>query len=354
MKKRGSILFALITGACGLLGRRLAEELIARGHNVRVIDLNDFAGVGRAGFIGRDAQPTGESGVEFMRGDVRNAQTARAACKGVDVVFHLAALLPQSKASAENMYSINVRGTETMLMASVAESVRRFIYSSSVEVYGVPDRVPVTEDAPKKLLGPYSRTKLDCEEMCARHSADFGIETVALRMPMILGPGYYHERFFTKMFDDLGRGRTVRIIGDGSNRYQAVASSDVVEACLLAAEEPAAAGEVFNICSDPDRVLPVRDTIFRLVERTGSRSKVSHVNKMLARAAIKLTSAIGRPLLLDEYHEVAFADYVFDITKARQLIGYSPQKDDVQAMVETVLWYWETNGIAHSPALLTE
>ena len=329
-------MFALITGANGLLGRHLAQELIRRGHRVRTFDLKPPT----------DAQ---SAEIEPITGDVRNSETARAASKGIDVIFHLAALLPQSKASPEHIHSVNVMGTETLLAAAVSESVRRFVYSSSVEIYGVPDHIPCTEDAPKKLLGPYSRTKLDAEELCQRYSADFGIETVALRMPMIVGPGYYHEKFFTKIFDDLGRGKTIRIIGDGSNRYQYVACSDVVEACLLAADLAAAVGEAFNIASDPDNVLSVGETMLQVIERSGSRSKVSHINKLIARAAIKLTSAIGKPLLLDEYHEVAFADYVFDITKARQLLGYQPCKSDVEAMVETILWYWESNDIALAP-----
>jgi nucleoside-diphosphate-sugar epimerase len=338
-------MFALITGANGLLGRCLAEKLVRLGHRVRTLDLEDFK---------YSRQPAEQSlsleSIEAIKGDVRNSETARTACTGVDVVFHLAALLPQSKATPYKMQSVNVGGTETMLLAAVGESVPRFVYSSSVEIYGVPDRVPVTEDAPKKLLGAYSRTKLDSEELCWRYSADFGIETVALRMPMIVGPGYYHEKFFTKMFEDLGQGRPVRVIGDGANRYQSVACSDVVEACLLAAEAPGAVSEAFNITSDPELVLSVHETMKKVIERTGSRSKLTHINKLIAWAAIKLTSALGRPLLLDEYHEVAFADYVFDIKKARQLLGYEPKKDDVEAMVETVLWYWESKNMHPAPA----
>lgn len=323
-------MFALVTGASGLLGRHLTEELLRRGHRVRTLDVKASGDV--------------PEGAETMRGDVRNADTARSACERVDVVFHLAALLPQSRAAEDAFYSVNVKGAENMLSAAVSESVKRFVYSSSVEIYGLPDRVPCTEDAPKKLLGTYSRTKLDCEEMCARYSANFGIEVAMMRMPMIAGPGYYHEKFFTKMFSDLGRNKTVRIIGDGANRYQVVAASDVVDAYILAAESRGAAGEAFNIASDPSKVLPTRQMVHALIARVGSKSKVSCVNKSLARAAIKLTSAIGRPLLLKEYHEVAFADYVFDIKKAQQLLGYSPKKDDVEAIAETVRWYWEKTG----------
>ncbi|GAB4335644.1 MAG: NAD-dependent 4,6-dehydratase LegB [Candidatus Abyssubacteria bacterium] len=323
-------MFALVTGAGGLLGQHLTRELCRRGHRVRALDIS-------AAVCPKE--------VECVRGDIRNPDTARSACRGIDVVFHLAALLPQAKAPAEKLHSVNVRGTETMLSAAVSESVKRFVYSSSVEIYGVLDRVPCGEDSPKKLLGAYSRTKLDCEELCARYSADFGIETVALRLPMIAGPGYYHEKFFTKMFEDLARGKTIRIIGDGSQRYQVVAASDAVEGCILASESVRAAGEAFNIASDPVTVPPVRDMLEELIRRVGSKSKVAHINKALAKAAIKLSSAVGKPLLLDDYHEVAFSDYLFSIDKARQLLGYAPKKDNVEALVETVLWYWKSKNL---------
>jgi len=100
-------MFALVTGANGLLGRHLVEELLRRGHRVRVLDLR--------GSTAPQDEIVRSQNLETVRGDVRNSETARTACKNVDVVFHLAALLPQSKASLENMRSVNVRGTETML-----------------------------------------------------------------------------------------------------------------------------------------------------------------------------------------------------------------------------------------------
>ncbi len=328
-------MFALITGAKGLLGWNLARELVRSGHKVRTLDLKNSLPVGAECDEARD--------IEAMTGDVRSLEMAKAVCKDIDVVFHFAALLPQSKVSPQIIHSVNVGGTETMLAAAVAESVRRFIFSSSVEIYGVPDRVPCSEDAPKRLLGPYSSTKVECEDLCGRYSADFGIETVALRMPMIAGPGYYHEKFFTQMFEDLRGGRPIRIIGDGANRYQMVSCSDAVQACVLAAEALNAAGEAFNIASDPDCVPSVRKMTEQLIERVGSRSKIVSINKSLAWAAIKFTSAVRRPLLLKEYHQVVFADYVFDIDKARNLLKYDPQKDEVDALTETVLWYWENH-----------
>jgi len=324
-------MFALVTGASGLLGRNLTTELLRRGHRVRTLDV----------------KPTGDmpEGSEAVRGDVRNANTAKTACEGIDVVFHLAALLPQTRSPEDMFHSVNVRGSENMLSAAVSESVKRFVFSSSIEIYGIPDRVPCTEDAPKKLLGTYSRNKLECEELCSKYTADFGIEVVMLRMPMIFGPGYWHERFYLGMFENLSRGKPIRIIGDGGNRHQVVACSDVTEAHILAAEAPDAAGEAFNIASDPAGVITVLETAKKVIERVGSKSKVTFVRQGLARALIRLMSAVGRPMLLDEHREVPFVDYVFDIEKAKNMLGYRPKKDDVDAIAETVQWYWKSKGL---------
>jgi nucleoside-diphosphate-sugar epimerase len=323
--------FALVTGAGGLLGRNLTAELLLRGHRVRAMDIKET-----------DCVP---EGAEFVQGDISNAETAEAACVGIDVVFHLAALLPQTRVSQERFSYVNVRGTENMLSAAVSEAVKRFVFSSSVEIYGIPDRVPCNEDSPKKLLGTYSRNKLECEEICEKYSADFGIEVVKMRMPMIFGPGYWHEKFYLNMFENLSRGKPIRVIGKGENRHQVVACSDVVQAYILAAETPGAAGEAFNIASDPDRVLAVRETAERVIQKVGSKSKLSFTNKNMARMMIRLMSALGRPVLLDEHRQVPFVDYVFDIEKARQILGYEPEKDDVHAIAETAEWFCRSRGL---------
>ncbi len=324
-------MFALVTGASGLLGRNLTTDLLRRGYRVRTLDVKRMNNM--------------PEGIEFIEGDILNTDVTQHACRDIDVVFHLAALLPQTRASQEKFHSVNVRGTENMLSAAVSESVKRFVLSSSVEIYGIPDHIPCTEDAPKKLLGTYSQNKLECEELCARYSANFGIEIVMMRMPMIFGPGYWHEKFYLGMFEALSAGSPIRIIGAGKNRHQVVACSDVTAAYLLAAETPGAAGEAFNIASDPTKVLTVRETAESVIRRVGSASKLTFVNKNLARMMIRLMSVLGRPLLLDEHRQVPFVDYVFDIEKAKQVLGYNPRKEDVEAIAETAEWYCESKGL---------
>ena len=336
-------MFALVTGASGLLGRHLTSELVRRGHRVRVLDIKPLHETPAE--VWHRASLEFLNDVDIVKGDIRNADIAQSACEGVDVVFHLAALLPQTNSTEDVFRSVNVKGTENILSAAVSESVKRFVFSSSIEIYGIPDRVPCTEDAPKKLLGEYSRNKLECEGLCTRYAADFGIEVVMLRMPMIFGPGYWHEKFYLGMFEDLAKGKPIRIIGNGENRHQTVACSDVVDAFILAAEASGAAGEAFNIASDPAETLSVVLTAKKVIERVGSKSKTKHVNKTLARSLIRVASLLGRPLLLDEHREVPFVDYVFDIDKAKEIFGYRPGKREVDAIAETAEWYITSKGL---------
>lgn len=314
-----------------MLGARLTKELARRGHDVRALDTKPM--------------PDAPEGVETVKGDVRSADIAQLACEGVEVVFHLAAVSPRSQSSEEEFRSVNVKGTETMLSAAVAESVRRFVFSSSTEIYGVPDRAPLTEDAPKKLPGACSRTKHEGEELCLRYAADFGIEVVMLRTPPIFGPGRRSGEFYSGSFEDVAAGRPIRIIGAGDNRRQAVACSDACAAFILAAEAPAAVGEAFNIASEPAKTLSVAQTAERVIRKIGSKSKLTFTNKTLARVMVRLLSVLDRPVALDEYSGTPLADYVFEIEKAKKLLGYKPRKDDVEAIAETAEWYCKTNSL---------
>ena len=314
-----------------MLGARLTEELVGLGHDVRALDTKPM--------------PDASESVETVRGDVRNSDIAQLACEGVDIVFHLAAVSPRAQTSEEKFRSTNVKGTETMLSAAVAESVRRFVFSSSTEIYGVPDRAPCTEDAPKKLPGAYSRTKLEGEELCLRYAADFGIEVVMLRTPPIFGPGRQSGKFHSGSFEDIAAGRPIRIIGDGENRRQVVACSDACAAFILAAESSAAVGEAFNIASESAKALSVAQTTERVIGKVGSKSTIKFTNKTLARVMIKLMSALGRPLPFGEHSDAPLADYVFEIEKAKKLLDYKPRKDDVEALAETAQWYCMTNGL---------
>jgi nucleoside-diphosphate-sugar epimerase len=307
----------LVTGAAGFLGRTLVRTLLARGDTVRALDLYEPDG----------AEPE----VEWLIADVRDDEAVRRACQGMEVVHHLAALIPQRQADDARMKAVNVGGTQHVLEGALAAGVQRVVYLSSVEIFGVPSIVPCPEDGPLAPLGEYGRNKIAAEALC-RQAAEQGLEVAILRPPTIVGPGL-DEPFLVGLLSDARAGKPVTLLGKGQNRFQFVHAEDVVAACLLAAEHPAAVGEAFNIGSAD--VPPIRQMVEEVLTRVGSGSTVRSIPVTAAKIAMALLRPFGRAPLEPEHLAIAVSDYVFDIAKARQMLGWEPRWGNVDAVVDT-------------------
>jgi nucleoside-diphosphate-sugar epimerase len=155
----------LVTGGSGVLGRALISKLLEQGREVIVYDLKP--------------PPQVHPKLVFIEGDVRDKQKVTKACKGCEIVFHLAAKMPQARLSEEGFYDINVRGTLNVADACVKNKVRRLVFASTTEIYGPQEiSTPLDEEAPKLFTGPYSRNKWECEkrllEYWKKYSPFFG------------------------------------------------------------------------------------------------------------------------------------------------------------------------------------
>src|SRR5438046_2257687 len=219
-----------ITGGAGFLGLHLARRLLADGHEVRTLDLAPLD------------DPELERSVEELRGDVRDPSATARLADGADVLVHAAAALP-IQASREGIRSVNVEGTAVVFAAALEAGVRRAVLISSTAVYGIPKHHPLREDAPLVGVGHYGESKIDAERV-ARRAARRGLETVIIRPKTFVGP----ERLgvFEILFDWIREGRRIPILGDGSNRYQLLAVSDLVDAVVRSADAPVA-GEALNV-----------------------------------------------------------------------------------------------------------
>lgn len=312
----------LVTGAAGFLGRHLVRALLAREEGVRALDLH--------------RPDDAEAEVEWVIADVRDARAVRRACEGVEVVHHLAALIPQRRADPQTMRAVNVGGMENVLEAARAVGVRRVVFLSSVEVFGVPKVVPCPEDGPLAPLGEYGRNKIAAEALC-QQAVEQGLEVTILRPPTIVGPGL-NEPFLLGLLSAIHDNQPVMLIGKGENRFQFVHAEDVVDACLLAGRHPAAVGRTFNIGSAD--VPPVRQLVDEVIARVGSSSTVRLVPEAVARLAVGLLRPFGKAPLEPEHLAIAVADYVFDIARARQMLGWEPRWGCVEAMLDTYRALW--------------
>jgi nucleoside-diphosphate-sugar epimerase len=307
----------LVTGAAGFLGSYLVRALLAEGHRARAYDLVD------PGIL--------LPGVEWITGDVRDAGAVRRACEGVDVVFHLASLIPQRKASTETMRAVNIGGTRCILDAAQAAGVRRVVYLSSAEIYGAPNVAPCPEWWPTTPLGEYGRDKIAAEKLCLQAFTS-GLEVSILRPMTIVGPGL-KDPFLLDMLAAIRTSQPVTLLGKGMNRFQFVHVEDVAAACLVAARHPAAVGEAFNVGSVD--VPPMRKMVEEIILQVGSTSIIRSIPVFAARLAVALLNPFGKSPLAPEHLAIAIIDYVFDVTKARQMLGWTPLWGNVDAVMDT-------------------
>jgi UDP-glucose 4-epimerase len=235
----------LVTGGAGFIGSHITERLVRDGHDVRVLD--DFSS-------GHEANlESFRSGVELVRGDIRDLKLVNEVTEGVDVVFHEAALgsVPRSVADPITTHEVNSTGTLNVFLAARDAGVKRVVYASSSSVYGETPVLPKREDMVPQPLSPYALSKLAGEHYASIFKHVYGFEIVSLRYFNIFGPRQDPEsqyaavipRFITALLE----GKSPVVYGDGFQSRDFTYVENVVNANLLAAEAEQVAGQVFNI-----------------------------------------------------------------------------------------------------------
>jgi UDP-glucose 4-epimerase len=268
----------LLTGAAGFIGSSIASELVARGKHVRAIDNLS------TGLVENLEHIRGK--IEFIPGDIRNQALLQEACKGVDTIFHEAAVDP-GEISLEDPISareVNLDATLNLIRIAAQCNVRRFIFASSSAVYGTPLHFPMRESSPINLLSLYATHKRQCELELHDAWLSHGMETVALRYFNVFGPRQVSGSpdsgviacFAEQMLNDDDTLNAVTIFGDGEQTRDFIYIDDVVAANMAAMSAPASnvAGQIFNVGSGQGRSI---QDVARLIESvTGHRGSIRH------------------------------------------------------------------------------
>ena len=290
---------ALVTGGAGFIGGHLVERLCADGWNVRVLD--DFS-TGREANLAAVAER-----IELLRGDICDAELLARAVRGVEVVFHQAAVasVPRSVAEPIRTNSINVGGTLAVLDAARHASVRRVVYAASSAAYGNAPGLPKVEHMPANLLSPYALQKHAGESYCRLYTSLYGLETVALRYFNVYGPRQDPKSEYAAVIPMFItaclRGEPATIYGDGEQTRDFVMVYDAVHANLLAADAQRAPGGVFNIAAG--RRTSLNELIGLIREETGAKARPRHAPP----------------------REGDVRDSVASLESARELLGYEPR-----------------------------
>lgn len=306
----------LVTGGSGYFGTELASRALAQGDAVRTFDLNP---------------PANDIGVEHVSGDVRDRAALRAACEGVDVVFHNVAQVPLAK-DKELFWSVNVVGTANVLLAARDAGVAKVVHTSTSAVFGIPEHNPVDESSPCRPLEAYGRAKLEAEVLC-RDAIAGGLDVSIVRPRTILGHG--RLGIMAILFEFVAEGAPVYVLGSGDNRYQLVHADDLAAACLLAGEREGPA--TYNIGASDFGTM--RETLQALVDHAGTGSRVRSLPLAPARTAMRVLGGVGL-VPFAPYHWLLYGESLwFDTTKAQTELGWRPTHSNASMVIESYEWF---------------
>jgi nucleoside-diphosphate-sugar epimerase len=301
----------LVTGGAGFIGSHLTEELVRRGHRVRVAD----------SFItGKRQNLDHIPGIELVEGDLADMSVATRAVAGMEFVLHQAAIpsVPRSVNDPITSNRANIDASINVLVAARDAGVKRLVYAGSSSAYGDTRTLPKREDMPTKPLSPYALQKLVAEQYCEMFTRLYGFETVTIRYFNVFGPRQDPSSpysgvislFSTALLD----GRQPVIYGDGEQTRDFTYIANVVDGVLRACEAPSASGEVINVaCGTRISLNTLLATMNRIV---GTEIQASYKD---ARAG-------------------DVRDSQADISKAKEILGYQPIVDLDAGLRHTLAW----------------
>lgn len=236
----------LVTGADGFIGSHLTERLVAEGADVRAFCL--YNSRGSAGWLDETDAAT-RAALDVRLGDIRDARFVAAATEGVEVVFHLAALIaiPYSYAAPQSFVDTNVSGTLNALEAARAVGVRRFIQTSTSEVYGTPESLPIRETHPLAAQSPYAASKVAADQLSLAFGKSYELPVVVLRPFNTYGPRQSDRAVLPTMLRQLLAGRAEIRLGRLDPRRDLTFVADTVDGFVRAATAPGIDGEVIQL-----------------------------------------------------------------------------------------------------------
>jgi nucleoside-diphosphate-sugar epimerase len=299
----------LVTGGAGFVGGALVRRLAEAGARVTVLD--DL-------FTGRaETVPTS---VELVQGSVVDEGLVRQLVGDASVVFHLAArnIIASTKDPRED-FATNIGGTLNVLLAARERKVDRIVYTSSTSIYGNPRSIPINEDDPPVVLSPYAVSKLGGEQYCLAFYESYGLPVSVVRYSNVFGIGQRPDNPYcgvvAKFFAAVINGCPMQVHGDGEQTRDYTYIDDAVDATLLAAIQPRAEGEVFNV-------------------GTGIETSVNDL-------AARIGAAVDVPVHIvhiDRRDIDNIRRRVVNIEKARRMLRWSPQVTLTEGLNRTTAW----------------
>ncbi len=317
----------LVTGAGGFTGGALARKLAADGFAVR-------------GSIRPGGEPAGleRAGVEVVKADLRSDDDVRRIVEGCAVVYHIAALFRRAGVPDSEYAEVNVEGTRRLIEASMANGVERFVHCSTIGVCGHIEDSPGNEETPYNPGDIYQRTKMEGEKLALDYFRSGRMKGTVIRPASIYGPG---DLRLLKLFRMIKKRRFV-CIGNGRPHFHTVYIDDLVSGFRLAAEKEAACGEVFIIASAEH--VPLNELFAMIAGVLDVPVPRRHVPARPVQWLAGVVEKVCIPLRVEPPIYRRRVDFftknrAFDISKARDLLGYEPEVSLREGLRRTAQWY---------------
>ena len=317
----------LVTGADGFIGSHLVEHLAQAGYSVRALcQYNSF---GSWGWL--DHSPHKKE-IEVILGDIRDPAQMRAISKGVDIIFHLAALIaiPYSYQAPSSYVDTNITGTLNILQAALDNGVKKVIHTSTSEVYGTAQFVPISEAHPLQAQSPYSASKIGADAMAFSYYSSFDLPVVIARPFNTFGPRQSARAVIPTIITQLLNGKRELKLGSLTPTRDFNYVADTCAGFLALSKCEAAIGQTVNIGSGGE--ISIGDTAAMIAKLIGADVKIAQEDQRLRPPA----SEVER--------------LCCDNSLMKKLTGLSPQHSLEDGLKRTIEWFRDPKHLAYYKA----
>lgn len=318
----------LVTGATGFTGVVLTRKLVQAGLKVRALARETS-----------DLDPLKGLDIEWLRGDVFDAEVIQKAVSGQQYVFHVAAAFREAKSSEQDYWNVHVKSTQLIAEEALKyPDFKRLIQVSTIGVHGHIENPPATEEYPFGPGDGYQRTKLQAEQWLIEFAEKNKFPYTIVRPAAIYGPG---DRRLLKLFK-MAMKRYFILLGKGNCMYHLVHVDDLTNSFIIAATHPDALGETF--ISGADEPIGIAGIAAIVAEHFDRKMKVVRLPIGPFFLLGDICEAVCKPFKIEPpiyRRRVAFysKDRHFDVGKMRTVLGYTPQHSNEEGIIETADWY---------------
>jgi dTDP-glucose 4,6-dehydratase len=319
----------LVTGADGFIGSHLTETLVRQGARVRAFCLyNSFGTRGHLDRLDQEVQAK----IEFFTGDIRDSGSARAAVQGCTTVLHLAALIaiPYSYAAPESYVDTNIRGTLNLLTAARELGVKKFVQTSTSEVYGTAQYVPIDEKHPLNAQSPYAASKVGADQMAISFQRSFALPVAVIRPFNTFGPRQSARAVLPTIITQIASGKNEIRLGNLTATRDFCYVKDTVAGFLAVMRSEKAVGEVTNIGSDFE--VSIGDAADIIAELMGRQISIRLDEERLrpdASEVERLWAATGKAKALTDWQP-----------------QYAGREGFKRGLAETIAWFKDPRNLA--------